>query len=88
MPVQKQELIQIHLALWNIKQMLEGAGYRNFDGYERLDILPAHIYRSKAEHREAINQLAREIESTLNEDLHINFTFLGDAELEYLKHRW
>lgn len=75
----KEELILIHLTLWNIKQMLEGAGYHNFDDYERLGVLPPHIHRSKADHRRAINRLAREIECTLNGDLHIN---LMDSAVE------
>ncbi|MEM1578448.1 MAG: UPF0058 family protein [Archaeoglobaceae archaeon] len=55
----KEEIVHLHLLLFQIKKFLESLGIENeyFDEYETLQISPVQIFRQKIEHREAIMKL-------------------------------
>lgn len=55
----KEEIVHIHLLLFQIKKFFESLGIENeyFQEYERLKISPVQIFRQKVEHREAIMKL-------------------------------
>ncbi len=59
----KEEIIFLHLTLFQLKQMFERAGFTNdfFSAYERLDIIPAHLYKHKNDHKKAILTLCNVI---------------------------
>lgn len=61
--MQKAELILLHLVLSRMKKIFEVADFSNkhFYSYEELTVRPVSIYRSKAEHKEAILTLCRGI---------------------------
>jgi hypothetical protein len=60
--MQKEELIYIHSLLAQVKRHIE-AGHpgADFGGYEALRISPAHVHRSKKDHKRAIFTLGEEI---------------------------
>ncbi len=55
----KEELVHLHLLLFQVKKTLEWFGIYNeyFSAYDNLGISPVHIFRQKDEHREAIINL-------------------------------
>jgi len=55
----KEELVHLHLLLFQVKKTLEWFGINNeyFSAYDSLGISPVHIFRQKDEHREAIINL-------------------------------
>ncbi|MET1123790.1 MAG: UPF0058 family protein [Archaeoglobaceae archaeon] len=55
----KEELVHLHLLLFQVKKTFEFAGIENefFARYDRMGILPVQIFRQKNEHREAILNL-------------------------------
>ncbi|MEM0089630.1 MAG: UPF0058 family protein [Archaeoglobaceae archaeon] len=55
----KEEIVHIHLLLFQIKKFFEILGVENeyFREYEMLKISPVQIFRQKVEHREAIMKL-------------------------------
>ena len=60
--MQKEELIYIHSVLAHVKRHIEAEGGRaDFSGYEALHIQPAHVHRSKNDHKRAIFTLGEEI---------------------------
>ena len=62
--LQKDELIQMHTLLCQIKNHLELTGVATADAfadYERLGISPVHVHRSKGEHKRAIFLLGKEL---------------------------
>lgn len=72
--MQKDELIQMHTLLCQLKHELEsvesrgpiaGLAPRHFAEYERLGISPLHVHRSKTEHKRAIFTLGKEIAELL-----------------------
>ena len=63
-PMQKDELIQMHTLLCQIKNHLQQTGVapdESFSEYERLGISPVHVHRSKGEHKRAIFLLGKEL---------------------------
>jgi hypothetical protein len=65
----KDELIQLHTLMAQIKKHVEGLGAEyNFQGYNSLSISPLHIHRSKAEHKHAIFVLGNDLASVLSAD--------------------
>lgn len=60
--VQKEELLYIHSVMAQVKRHIE-AGHPgvDFSGYEALRISPAHVHRSKKDHKRAIFTLGEEI---------------------------
>jgi len=62
--MQKDELIQMHTLLCQIKNHLQTtgvAGEHSFREYESLGISPVHVHRSKGEHKRAIFLLGKEL---------------------------
>lgn len=62
--MQKDELIQMHTLLCQIKNHLQTTGVAEGDSfreYERLGISPVHVHRSKGEHKRAIFLLGKEL---------------------------
>ncbi len=62
--MQKDELIQMHTLLCQIKnhmQSLGAAGAETFREYDRLGISPVHVHRSKGDHKRAIFILGKQL---------------------------
>ncbi|MFA5862366.1 MAG: UPF0058 family protein [Candidatus Thermoplasmatota archaeon] len=62
--LQKDELIQMHTLLCQIKNHLQSTGVApstSFEEYETLGISPVHVHRSKGEHKRAIFLLGKEL---------------------------
>lgn len=62
--MQKDELIQMHTLLCQIKNHLQSTGVaptESFHEYESLGISPVHVHRSKGEHKRAIFLLGKEL---------------------------
>ncbi len=62
--MQKDELIQMHTLLCQIKNHLQSTGVVNGDSfveYENLGISPVHVHRSKGDHKRAIFLLGKEL---------------------------
>ena len=59
----KDELIQMHTLLFQIKNYLEqnGAPNEHFDEYKKIGVSPIHVHRSKHEHKKAIFILGKEL---------------------------
>jgi hypothetical protein len=65
--MQKEELIYIHTVLAQVKKHLEAERRDlDFSGYEALHISPAHVHRSKNDHKRAIYTLGEEISRAIN----------------------
>lgn len=65
--MQKEEVLVLHLVLFNIKRILENAGLANghFKAYESLGISPAQVNRSKSDHKKAVLLLCKGISEVL-----------------------
>jgi hypothetical protein len=60
--MQKEELIYIHSVLAQVKRHIEAErANADFSGYDALHIHPAHVHRSKNDHKRAIFTLGEEI---------------------------
>ncbi|MDY6930604.1 MAG: UPF0058 family protein [Halobacteriota archaeon] len=67
--MRKEELIQLHMLLAHMKKYFEIEGMdAEFEKYQELNISPAHIHRSKAEHKQAIFVLGTELASKISDD--------------------
>ncbi len=67
--MQKDELIQLHTLLSQIKTYMESQGVHNdFTEYQSLAISPMHIHRSKMEHKHAIFVLGNDLASIMSDD--------------------
>lgn len=69
--MQKDELIQLHTFLYQIRTHLEHMCQNNgceFNNYERLDITPYQIHKSKREHKLAVFTLSKDIAGILSTD--------------------
>jgi len=68
--MQKEEVLVLHLVLFNIKRILENAGLADghFKAYEALGINPAQVNRSKADHKRAVLLLCKGISEVLKEN--------------------
>lgn len=68
--MQKDELIQLHTFLLQLKTHLEGMvknnGGREFYCYEKLDVTPYQVYKSKREHKLAVFALSKGIADLLS----------------------
>ena len=68
--MQKDELIQLHTFLLQMKTHLENIvendGINEFVTYEKLDITPYQVYKSKREHKLAVFSLSRGIADMLS----------------------
>ena len=67
--MQKDELIQLHTFLLQLKthleDMVENDGSKGFISYEKLDITPYQVYKSKREHKLAVFTLSKGIADLL-----------------------
>ena len=67
--MQKDELIQLHTFLLQLKthleDMVENDGSKGFISYEKLDITPYKVYKSKREHKLAVFTLSKGIADLL-----------------------
>ncbi len=66
--LQKQELIQLHALLAQVRHRLENEGLvtdRNFSDYDSMRITPVHVFRDREAHKEAFFTLANAISSAL-----------------------
>lgn len=61
--MQKDELIQMHTLLCQIKNHFEEQGVprETFDQYNRMGVSPVHVHRSKTDHKRAIFILGQEL---------------------------
>ncbi len=67
--MRKEELIHLHILLAQLKKYFEDKGMESgFGSYATLNISPAHIHRSKAEHKQAIFMLGNELASIITDD--------------------
>jgi hypothetical protein len=65
----KEELIQLHTLMTQMKKYFEENGSNNnFNIYNNLGISPVHVHRSKAEHKHAIFVLGGEIANMISDD--------------------
>ena len=68
--MQKDELIQLHTFLLQLKTHLEDMvpnnGGTEFQLYTKLDVTPYQVYKSKREHKLAVFTLSRGIASLLS----------------------
>lgn len=70
--MQKEELIQLHTFLLQLKihleEMVEDDGSEAFVAYEKLDISPYQVYKSKREHKLAVFKLSKGIADLLKQN--------------------
>lgn len=66
--IHKEELIQLHTLMVQMKKFFEEKGEGEFSQYRSLQISPIHVHRSKAEHKHAIFVLGKEIASIMSHD--------------------
>jgi len=66
--IHKEELIQLHTLMVQMKKFFEEKGHGEFSQYQSLQISPIHVHRSKAEHKHAIFILGKEIASVMAHD--------------------
>ncbi|MET1124931.1 MAG: UPF0058 family protein [Archaeoglobaceae archaeon] len=61
--MQKEEIILLHLTLYQIRKLLEELGYTSpyFKYYDEMSIDPSQVNRSKLEHKRAIFYLCKGI---------------------------
>ncbi|MFH1101646.1 MAG: UPF0058 family protein [Methanobacteriota archaeon] len=67
--MQKDELIQLHTFLFQVRSHLEQSYKHNgseFSGYEHLEITPYQVHKSKREHTLAVFTLSKGIASILS----------------------
>ena len=68
--MQKDELIQFHMFLLQLKNHLEAMVDNNdrlvFQSYDKLNVTPYHIQKSKREHKLAVFTLSRGIANLLS----------------------
>jgi hypothetical protein len=68
--MQKDELIQLHTFLLQLKTHLEDMvsdnGGLEFDPYRKLDVTPYQVYKSKREHKLAVFTLSKGIADLLS----------------------
>jgi hypothetical protein len=68
--MQKDELIQLHTFLLQLKthldEMVDNNGGFEFKSYERLNVTPYQVYKSKREHKLAVFTLSKGIASLLS----------------------
>ncbi len=66
--IHKEELIQLHTLMVQMKKFFEENGAGEFSQYQNLGISPIHVHRSKAEHKHAIFVLGKEIATIMAHD--------------------
>jgi len=68
--MQKDELIQLHTFLLQLKTHLDDMVDNNdgleFQSYDKLNVTPCHVYKSKREHKLAVFTLSKGIATLLS----------------------
>ena len=68
--MQKDELIQLHTFLLQLKthleEIMDNNGGAEFFPYQKLDVTPYQVYKSKREHKLAVFTLSRGIATLLS----------------------
>ncbi len=88
--MQKDELIQFHMFLLQLKNHLENLVDNNhrfdFNSYHKLNIMPHDIYKSKRQHKLAVFMLIKDISKLLSnknysdlEELSIRFGQISES---------
>jgi len=88
--MQKDELIQLHTFLFQIRNHLEDLCENNgcdFTFYESLEITPYQVYKSKREHKLAVFSLSKEIAEALSHNEIPGFNKLSNR-LEHMAFRF
>lgn len=66
----KDELIQLHTLLCQVRHVFERAGLGNggvhFQDYESYGVAPQHIHKSKLQHKRAVFLLGKELADTIS----------------------
>ena len=81
--MQKDELIQLHTFLYQIRSQLEQICQNNgcnHNSYEKLEITPYQIHKSKREHKLAVFTLSKDIADLISNNN-------GDPGLEKIANR-
>jgi hypothetical protein len=70
--MQKDELIQLHTFLYQIRsqleQLCENNGCEDHNSYKKLEITPYQIHKSKREHKLAVFTLSKDIATVLSDN--------------------
>ena len=70
--MQKDELIQLHTFLYqmrtHVEQLCDNNGCNNSKNYEKLEITPYQIHKSKREHKLAVFTLSKDIAGILSDN--------------------
>ena len=70
--MQKDETVQLHIFLFQLRthleNMMENNNSQAFLSYDKLDIIPHQIHKSKKEHNLAIFELSKGIADLLQEN--------------------
>jgi hypothetical protein len=81
--MQKDELIQFHMFLLQLKNHLEEMVDNNdglvFQFYDKLDVTPYQIYKSKREHKLAVFTLSRGIANLLSHNNYPGFEKVSNS---------
>jgi len=67
----KDELLELHEQLLTIKDYFEaqeGVDGGMFEPYDRLDVEPEHVHKSKSEHKHAVFVLGNALATAMSED--------------------
>ena len=82
--MQKDELIQLHTFLLQLKthleEIIDNNGGVDFHAYDKLDVTPYQVYKSKREHKLAVFTLSKDIAGILS-------TNNGNVGLEKIANR-
>ncbi len=100
--MQKDELIQLHTFLLQLKthldDMVDNNGGVEFCSYDKLDVTPYQVYKSKREHKLAVFTLSRGIATLLSNNncpglekvssrlAQMSERFMTEKEKELIKH--
>ena len=88
--MQKDELIQLHTFLFQVRSHLEQSCDNNgneFLGYEDLEITPYQVHKSKREHALAVFKLSKGIADILSHNDGAGFGKIG-SRLEQMSERF
>jgi hypothetical protein len=88
--MQKDELIQLHTFLFQVRSHLEQIYKHNgleFTEYEHLEITPYQVHKSKREHTLAVFTLSKGIAAVLSHNDGIRFEKIG-GRLEQMAERF
>ncbi|MFB6132176.1 MAG: UPF0058 family protein [Halanaeroarchaeum sp.] len=67
----KDELLELHEVMVDIKDQFlafDHISESDFSAYEKLDVDPSHVHKSKSEHKHAVFVLGNAIAAAMSED--------------------